>query len=225
MRTTTSAMRATSTAPVACANATTTDSTTIPMTSSMTAAPRIVDPSRDLRTPSSISVCAEMLTLVAVRMVPTKSPSQNTGRPNADAIAMPPAIGSTTPPAADQNATWPTRRSSARSVSRPATNISRTTPTSARSWTIAMSDGPSAPGANARHPSTSSAVGPSTRPARISPKTAGWPSRLAAAPASLADVITSARSSSNCSRWDMAAPLKCCTGGAAAARRPLLAAS
>ena len=51
-----------------------------------------------------------MLTLVAVRIVPTKTPSQNTGMPNAAAVAIPPIIGNTTPPPADQNATFPTRR-------------------------------------------------------------------------------------------------------------------
>ena len=70
----------------------------------------MVEPSFDLRTPSSISTCAEMLTLVAVRIVPTKMPVQNTGMPNADAVRMPPAIGSATPPAADQNAAVPTFR-------------------------------------------------------------------------------------------------------------------
>ena len=50
----------------------------MPITSSMTAAPRIVEPSRVRSAPSSISVCAEMLTLVAVRIVPMKTPSQNT---------------------------------------------------------------------------------------------------------------------------------------------------
>ncbi len=80
------------------------------MTSSMTAAPRIVEPSFDRRTPSSISTCAEMLTLVAVRIVPTKMPVQKTGIPNAAAVTMPPTIGSTTPPAADQKAAVPTCR-------------------------------------------------------------------------------------------------------------------
>jgi len=55
----------------------------IPMTSSMTAAPRIVEPSRERSAPISSSVCAEMLTLVAVRMAPMKMPSQYSGRPNA----------------------------------------------------------------------------------------------------------------------------------------------
>ena len=96
--------------PDACANATTTDNTMMPITSSITAAPRIVDPSLDLRTPSSISTWAEMLTLVAVRIVPTKMPVQNTGIPNAAAVRMPPIIGSTTPPAADQKAAVPTFR-------------------------------------------------------------------------------------------------------------------
>ena len=49
------------------------------MTSSITAAPRIVEPSFDLSAPSSISVCAEMLTLVAVRIVPMKMPCQSGG--------------------------------------------------------------------------------------------------------------------------------------------------
>jgi hypothetical protein len=48
----------------------------IPITSSITAAPRIVEPSRVRSAPISSSVCAEMLTLVAVRIAPMKMPSQ-----------------------------------------------------------------------------------------------------------------------------------------------------
>ena len=58
------------------ASATTSDSTMIPITSSMTAAARIVEPSRDRSAPISSSVCAEIVTLVAVRIAPTKMPSQ-----------------------------------------------------------------------------------------------------------------------------------------------------
>ena len=159
------------------AAATTTDRTRMPITSSMTAAPRMVDPSRVRSAPSSMSVCAEMLTLVAVRTVPMKTPSQNTGRPNAAAVAMPPKNGNTTPPKADQKATVPTRRISSRSVSRPATNIRRRTPISARSR---ISDEPRSPlPAKIGQASRSSSVGPSRRPTRISPNTAGWPMRAA----------------------------------------------
>ena len=169
------------------------------MTSSITAAPRIVVPSRERRAFSSIRVCAEMLTLVAVRIVPMKRPVQRSGCPNHAETAAPAASGKITPPKAAQNATFPTRRISARSVSRPAMNISRMTPSSARSRT----EPSSVPAAGAwtaavtwlkgGQPSTFSTVGPRMSPARISPKTAGWPTRLAAAAASLAAAMTRAR--------------------------------
>ncbi len=159
-------------------------------------------PSRDRSAPISISVCAVMLTLVAVRIVPMKIASQNSGIPNATATPAPAASGSTTPPAAAQNATWPTRRSSPRSVSRPAMNISRMTPISERSRTTGSRVAPPVP-PNTGQPSRLSAVGPSTRPTRSSPNTAGWPSRLLAAPASFADAIMTPIRRRSCSRWDM----------------------
>ena len=192
--------------PVARAKATTTDSRMMPITSSMTAAPRMVEPSRERSAFSSISVCAEMLTLVAVRIVPMKRPVQKNGRPNAIAVSAPPPSGRITPPNAAQNATLPTRRISTRSVSSPAMNISRITPISARSRSDPMSGpgaGPCAGSialANTGQPSTSSIVGPSTRPARISPKTAGCPTRLAAAPESLAAATISASTRRSCRR-------------------------
>ena len=75
------------------ANATTNESRTIPITSSMTAAPRIVVPSRERSAFSSISVCAEMLTLVAVRIVPMKMPVQTSGWPKAAATKAPAKSG------------------------------------------------------------------------------------------------------------------------------------
>ena len=171
----------------------------------MTAAPRMVDPSRERSAPSSISVCAEMLTLVAVRIAPTKIPCQYRGRPNATATAAPPTNGSTTPPNADHNATLPTRRSPTMSVSRPATNMRRTTPISDRSRSTGRSAvdpaEASAGVANTGHPSMFRTVGPRTRPMRISPKTAGCPTRFASAPASLAALTTTASSSSSCRTW------------------------
>ena len=57
------------------ASAMTTDSTIKPRTSSITAAPRIVDPTLDLSWPRLIKACAVMVTLVAVKMVPMKMAS------------------------------------------------------------------------------------------------------------------------------------------------------
>jgi hypothetical protein len=161
----------------ALASATTTDSSTMPITSSITAAPRMVAPSRERNAPISSSVCAEMLTLVAVRIVPMKMPSQYSGKPNATAVAAPPTSGSRTPPVADQKATFPTRRISTRSVSSPATNIRSRTPRSERSrisaarlaWTLPAGSFDR----NTGQPSMSRTVGPSSRPTRISPKTDG----------------------------------------------------
>jgi len=50
-----------------------TDNSKMTNTSSTTAAPRSANPSRLRSLPSSSKVCALMLTLVAVRMMPTKS--------------------------------------------------------------------------------------------------------------------------------------------------------
>ena len=63
-----------------------------------------------------------------------------------------------------------------------------------------MSD-PGSGVANNGHPSTFSTVGPRIRPARISPNTDGCPILFASAPASLAAATTSARISSSCSEW------------------------
>ena len=70
MRTSTSAM-APAPAPLE-ATATKIDSSRITRTSSTTAAPNSAIPSLLRSTPSSSSVCALMLTLVAVRIMPTK---------------------------------------------------------------------------------------------------------------------------------------------------------
>ena len=80
--------------------------------------------------PSSISVWAEMLTLGRRQDRDDENRFPVERQAEQTAVAIPPAIGSTTPPTAAQKATFPTRRISARSVSSPATNMSRMTPTS-----------------------------------------------------------------------------------------------
>ena len=150
----------------------------MPITSSMTAAARIVDPSRERSAPSSISVCAEMLTLVAVRIVPMKMPCQNSGRPKATASAAPPKNGQHD--AAERpTRTRPCRRGASHEIGletrdehqqedadlRQDRGPARAA-TATRPW---RSDG----AANIGHPRTLKTVGPSRTPTRISPKTAG----------------------------------------------------
>ena len=57
------------------------------------------------------------------------------------------------------------------------------------------------------HPRTFSTVGPSSRPARISPNTAGWPMRVASAPAAFATATTSASSSRSWRKCDLRVPV------------------
>ena len=110
--------------------ATTRESTISPSTSSITAAPRIVEPAFERSCPTFIKVCAVIVTLVAVRIVPRKTASGQL-KPNLRARKAPVAIGSTTPPAAAQKAADTVFFIMLVSVSSPATNISKTTPISA----------------------------------------------------------------------------------------------
>src|SRR5438445_3863196 len=79
-------------------------STNKPITSSMTAAPRMTDASADDILPASINVRAEMDTLVAVSAPPRKSAVVQES-PNKRATAVPRTNGTMTPPSATRNAT------------------------------------------------------------------------------------------------------------------------
>ena len=105
----------------------------------MTAAPRIVDPAFERSRLRFMRVCAVMVTLVAVRIVPMKIASCQ-DEPAFRARRAPPAMGRMTPPAAAQKAGATALRIISISVSRPATNISKTTPISARTLNILATD-------------------------------------------------------------------------------------
>jgi len=89
-----------------------------------------VEPAFERSCPTFIKVCAVIVTLVAVRIVPMKTASGQL-KPNLRARKAPVAIGSTTPPAAAQKAADTVFFIMLVSVSSPATNISKTTPISA----------------------------------------------------------------------------------------------
>ena len=97
-------------------------STNKPITSSMTAAPRITDASADDILAASINVRAEMDTLVAVSAPPRKSAVVQES-PNKRAIPVPRTNGTMTPPSATRNATPLALRMRSMSVSSPAMNI------------------------------------------------------------------------------------------------------
>src|SRR2546429_1971125 len=157
---------------------------TSPMTSSMTAAPRITRASRLCSTWRSLSTRAVIPTEVAVRVAPTKmavvsgsadvcsypcQPERQYRKPRPN--------GTATPTTATAVAAVPTRIMALRSVSSPISNSKTTTPTCASSRNTGVS-GSSAPiGTTLRKPA------PSTMPARSSPITAGCPRRSNSSPA------------------------------------------
>src|SRR2546422_4782756 len=162
----------------------TTPRITSPMTSSITAAPRIRRASKLCSTWRSLSTRPVIPTEVAVRVAPTKmavvagsadvcsypcQPERQYRKPRAKGTATP-----TTAPAV---AAVPTRIMALRSVSSPISNSSATTPTWASSRNTGVS-GSSAPiGITLRKPA------PSTMPAKSSPITAGCLRRSNASPA------------------------------------------
>src|SRR3989449_2011533 len=162
----------------------TTPRITSPMTSSITAAPRIIRASKLCSTWRSLSTRPVIPTDVAVSVAPTKMavvsgsaavcsyPCQperqyRNPRPN----------GTATPTTATAVAAVPTRIMALRSVSSPISNSSTTTPTCASSRNTGVS-GSSAPiGITLRKPA------PSRIPASSSPITAGCPRRSNSSPA------------------------------------------
>src|SRR3989454_8218815 len=157
---------------------------TSPMTSSITAAPRIRRASRLCSTCRSLSTRPVIPTEVAVSVAPTKMAVVSE---SADVCSTPCQLdrqyrkpspnGTATPTTATAVAAVPTRIMALRSVSSPISNNSTTTPTWASSRTTGVS-GSSAPiGITLRKPA------PSTIPARSSPMTAGCPRRSNASPA------------------------------------------
>ena len=116
------------------------ESTTIPITSSIIAAERIMVPTFPLSLPISLSVSTVMPTLVAASMTPMKTASsikdlsaesaENPPR-KGTATKKPPTMGTITPPKAISVANSPERLSSLISVSRPAEKRIMTTPISA----------------------------------------------------------------------------------------------
>src|SRR6266566_3343993 len=160
---------------------------TSPMTSSITAAPRIIRASKLCSTWRSLSTRPVIPTEVAVRVAPTKMAVVNG---SADVCSYPcqperqyrkpRPNGTATPTTATAVAAVPTRIMALRSVSSPISNSSTTTPTWASSRNTGVS-GSSAPiGMTLRNPA------PSRMPARSSPITAGCPRRSNASPANFA---------------------------------------
>src|SRR6266850_640320 len=165
----------------------TTPRITSPMTSSITAAPRIRRASKLCSTWRSLSTRPVIPTEVAVRVAPTKravvsgsaavcsypcQPERQYRKPRTN--------GTATPTTATAVAAVPTRIVALRSVSSPISNNSTTTPTWASSRNTGVS-GSSAPiGMTLRNPA------PSRMPARSSPITAGCPRRSNASPANFA---------------------------------------
>src|SRR6058998_3202428 len=169
---------------VPAASAETTPKMTSPMTSSITAAPRISRASRLCRTWRSLSTRAVIPTEVAVRVAPTKmavvsgsatvcsypcQPDRQYRKPRPN--------GTATPTTATAVAAVPTRIMALRLVSSPISNSSTTTPTSASSRNTGVSGSSGPIGITLRKPA------PSRMPARSSPITAGCPRRSNASPA------------------------------------------
>ena len=109
---------------------------------------------------------------------------------------MPIRSGTITPRTPASITTRPERRIWSRSASSPARNMRKMTPISASSVITSWSSGEVKTGQAGRL----SNEGPSSRPARISPSTAGCPSLLLMSPASLAAVM---RMESSSRSWRM----------------------
>src|SRR5438128_1066190 len=162
----------------------TTPRITSPMTSSITAAPRIRRASRLCRTWRSLSTRAVIPTEVAVSVAPTKMAVTRGSaevcsypcHPDAQ-YRKPKPNGTATPTAATAVAAAPTRIMALRSVSSPISNSSTTTPTCASSRNTGVSASSAPMGITLRKPA------PSAMPASSSPITAGWPRRSNASPA------------------------------------------
>src|SRR5882724_1345931 len=162
----------------------TTPRITSPMTSSITAAPRIRRASRLCSTWRSLSTRAVIPTEVAVSVAPTK---MAVTRGSADVCSYPchpdaqyrkpRPNGTATPTVATAVAAAPTRIMALRSVSSPISNSSTTTPTCASSRNTGVSESSAPIGITLRKPA------PSRMPASSSPITAGCPRRSNSSPA------------------------------------------
>ena len=148
-------------------------SSTRPITSSATAAPSTVRASTRVSAPRSLNTRAVMPTLVAASAAPTNS-AVSLDSPNPSATPKPIATGTTTPIVATVIDDFPTDRRSPRLSSRPTSSSSRITPSSPRTSSV-MS-----------WPTSDRTDGPMMMPARISPTTAGMPTRSASSAASFA---------------------------------------
>ncbi len=104
-------------------------------TSSNTAAPSRPMPTLLRSTPSSIKVCAEMLTLVAESTNPRNTDAIG-DMPNSSPAPIPNPSGKITPNVPESAAKRPVFARSLRCSSIPARNISSRTPTSASSWMV-----------------------------------------------------------------------------------------
>jgi len=164
-----------------------------PITSSITAAPRMTEASGDDIFPASIRVLAEMETLVAVSAPPRKR-ALFQGRPSAWAAPAPRKNGQMTPDSATRNAVTLASRIRSISVSRPAMNIRTRPPTCA----IIRNAFVACPPWKRLRWSRSNAPGPATTPTRSSPKIAGIPKRVQREAASLLAGSSMAIRSANC---------------------------
>ena len=142
-------------------------SATRPNTSSISAAAKIVLPTRVSRRPSSFSVSTVMLTEVAVSTVPRKTfskkvfPGSHPAFPASQPKPVPIAMGTSTPHRATRNPAFPAFFNSRRSVPIPAVKRITMTPSSLSCERNSVSD------------RTLNIAGPSTSPARSAPTTRG----------------------------------------------------
>src|SRR3989442_1753888 len=180
VRTTPSALTA---APAASPE--TTPRITRPSTSSITAAPRMSRASVESMRFRSESTRAVIRTDVAVSVASTKiatiiaSPNGAGACSDDTQYRKPKRNGAATPTRATAIANAPTRAIAFKSVSRPISNSSTTTPISARNAMIKPRGSPAPVGM------TRSTLDPSTMPATSSPSTAGCPSRSTSSPENL----------------------------------------
>ena len=157
-------------------------STMMPITSSIMAAESTTVPTRPLSFPNSRNVSTVIDTLVAVMITPINThfnascveckPKNGTAMPN------PSASGTKTPASATKLAFKPERFSSPRSVSSPAPNMMRITPSSAKNVRNSVErTGIKRPPVIGPHK-----AGPTKMPAKSAPTTCGKPSLFITSP-------------------------------------------
>lgn len=159
-----SPVAAAATAPLATAR------TTRPSTSSMSAAPRMICPSRLWVTPRSFKTRAVIPTLVADNVAPTKRCARAGPSGISHAAApQPRSNGTTTPISATSMEDHPTRSNARRSASRPTSNSRIKTPI----WARNRSGGADRTKAIPVEPKNNGRRLPRAMPARSSPRTEG----------------------------------------------------